>query len=175
MLKVTKLEILGAFLAVIFGSFLHFAYAISSYFKPVALVAAVNESTWEHLKLGFWPLLFWAVYEYFIFGKKYKNFVIAKAVTLLSFVFLVPTIFYSYSTVLGRNYLIFDISTFAVSVILAQWLGYVLIRNKKDIGLKTFGIFILGIMLIAFLTFSFFPPHNFLFLDPVSGNYGIIK
>ncbi len=173
--KILRLEILGAVLSIVFGSALHFVYQWSGFYKPVALIAAVNESTWEHLKLGFWPILIWAIYEFAVFGKKYKNFIFAKALAILVFIFGVPLIFYGYTAILGKNFLIFDISTFAVSVVLGYFVGYKILTVKKDLGIKSFGILVILIALAAFLSFSFFPPHNFLFKDPVTGGYGIVR
>jgi hypothetical protein len=173
--KVVKIKILGTVLAIIFGSALHFVYEWSGYSRIVGLIAAVNESTWEHLKLGFWPLLFWAVFEYFVFGKKKENFIFGKVATLLVFCFSVPLIFYSYKAVLGRNYLVFDILTFIFSIIMAQGFGYKLIGLEDNLRLKNLGIVLIIVLLLAFLSFSFLPPKNFLFRDPVSGGYGIIE
>lgn len=173
--KIFKLELIGAIIAVILGSMLHFVYQWSGYSKVIALIAAVNESTWEHLKLGFWPLLFWAGYEYFIFGKKNGNFIIAKAVALIVYCISIPLIFYSYTYALKDNYLPLDILTFIIAVFLGQFAGYKILTKKYDVSLKTLGILIIILLLASFLTFSFFPPKNFLFKDPVSGNYGILS
>jgi hypothetical protein len=35
---------------------LHFAFGWSGRWLPLALVAPVNESVWEHLKMAYWPL-----------------------------------------------------------------------------------------------------------------------
>ena len=37
------------------ASALHFAFELSDFSTPVALFGSVNESTYEHLKLFFWP------------------------------------------------------------------------------------------------------------------------
>jgi hypothetical protein len=171
--KVFKYELIGALLVITFGSLLHFIYQWSNDYRPIALIAAVNESTWEHLKLGFWPLFFWSIYEYFIFGKKNTNFIISKAITFTVFCISVPAIFYSYTNILGDNYLPLDILTFIVSVFLGQLAGYKLLIKKYDFGLNAFGIFLITVLLASFLTFSFFPPKIFLFKDPVGGGFGI--
>ena len=173
--KIIKFEILGAVFSILFGSALHFVYEWSGYKNITALIAAVNESTWEHLKLGFWPLLFWAVFEYFVFAKKIKNFFFAKFVTLSVFCLSVPFLFYTYTAILGTNLLPLDISTFVIGIILGQYVGFKIIKLKKDLKLEKIGLILILIIIIKFLSFSFFPPHNFIFKDPISGGYGIIK
>lgn len=171
--KIVKIEILGAIFSIISGSALHFVYAWSGYSKLAALIAAVNESTWEHLKLGFWPLLFWAVFEYFAFGKKKPNFVFAKAAAFYTFCFSVPIIFYSSEAILGTNYLFLDILNFIISVIIAQFVGYKIINIGNNLRLKNLGVALIMVLFLAFLSFSLFPPKYFLFKDPVSGGYGV--
>ena len=40
----------GIIVICVIGTFLHFLYEISDHKKFVAIFAAVNESTWEHIK-----------------------------------------------------------------------------------------------------------------------------
>ena len=58
---IIRWELIGAVFIVLAGSALHFVFAWTGGWRPVALVAAVNESIWEHLKLAFWPGFFWAL------------------------------------------------------------------------------------------------------------------
>ena len=52
----------GFFTAAVLGTLGHFAYDWSGKSLPVGAFCAVNESTWEHMKLLFFPvLLFTAV------------------------------------------------------------------------------------------------------------------
>ena len=41
------------------GTLLHFLYGLSGEFFLVGLLAPVNESVWEHLKLALWPTTLW--------------------------------------------------------------------------------------------------------------------
>jgi hypothetical protein len=54
--KILIYTILGTVFAVFTGSGLHFLFDALGQWRPVAIIAAVNESTWEHLKLAFWPM-----------------------------------------------------------------------------------------------------------------------
>lgn len=55
MKSVFRWELGGIIFIVVLGSLLHFVYGLSGYWHPIGIIAAVNESVWEHLKLGFWP------------------------------------------------------------------------------------------------------------------------
>ena len=47
----------GFFMAAVLGTLGHFAYDWSGKSLPVGAFCAVNESTWEHMKLLFFPVL----------------------------------------------------------------------------------------------------------------------
>ena len=62
------------------GGALHFVLDLSGGWRPLALIAAVNESTWEHLKIGFWPALIYFLIEYRYVKKSGDNLLFAKAI-----------------------------------------------------------------------------------------------
>jgi len=94
--RILIFHILGAIFTIILGSFFHFIYELSGFFKPVALIGAVNESTWEHLKIGFWPAFLFTTIEYFAYGKKNKNFCFAKAINL----YAIPLLHFCFMAIL---------------------------------------------------------------------------
>lgn len=100
-----KWELLGIPVVFLAGSALHFAFDWSGYWKPLAIIAAVNESVWEHLKLAFWPSLLWALIGYAAFKPNAWAFWSAKGYALLVAPVLIVVIFYGYTSILGRNYL----------------------------------------------------------------------
>jgi hypothetical protein len=58
--KVLVLEIVGTVFIIFLGSALHFTYALSGNQPFIGFFSAVDEAVWEHLKLAFWPSLFYA-------------------------------------------------------------------------------------------------------------------
>lgn len=168
-------EIIGMLFIILLGSFLHFAFELSGEFIPLAGIAAVNESTFEHLKLGFWPALFFGLIEYNFIKDSANNFLVAKFVSASLIPLSIIGLFYLYSTILGTDLFILDILIFIVSVIIGQIGSYkVLKSNKLDSKWTKISIVGLVILLIIFPLFTFYPPQMFIFQDPVSGGYGII-
>ena len=165
----------GIIFASLFGSFLHFAYELSGFFKPVALFAAVNESTWEHLKIAFWPVFIFGIIEYLIYGRKINNFFFAKAASLYVIPIIIIVLFYGYTKLIEHN-LFLDISIFILSIGFGYLISYKILTSDKNYYKYSRRIIIfIYIIFIAFSLFSYLPPRNFLFLDPVTGQYGIIK
>ncbi|KPJ56855.1 hypothetical protein AMJ49_03520 [Parcubacteria bacterium DG_74_2] len=173
--KIFFWQIFGIIFTVLVGSFLHFIYELSNFWKPLALIGAVNESTWEHLKIGFWPAFIFGIIEYFKYGKKYKNFFVAKVIGFYAIPVLITLLFYGYTTFMEDN-LFFDILIFVVAIVSAYLLSYkTLISEKVFLKYKNLAIILIIIEVLAFTFLSYFPLKNFLFLDPVTGGYGIIK
>ena len=56
------------------GTFLHFLFDLTGENAVSALFSAVNESIWEHLKLIYYPMLLFALWEYFVWGKERPDF-----------------------------------------------------------------------------------------------------
>ncbi len=173
--RLLRWEIIGIIVIIFAGSALHFVFELSGRFTPVALIAAVNESTWEHLKLAFWPALIFALIEYRYVKALAPNFWPAKTVALWLTPILIIVIFYGYHWLTGSGSLVADISNFIISIIIGQLVGLkLLIKTSPKPGTKILAWVGLGIITAAFCLLTFFPPKVFLFQDPISQGYGII-
>ena len=169
-----KWEAYGFLFITLIGSLMHFCFEWSGGFMPLALFCAVNESVWEHLKLGFWPAFFFAVIEYVSWGKNSRNFIVAKTISLYMIPVVISAIFYGYTGILGRNFLFLDISSFVLAVLIAQFVSCRLITDSRDHSQynKTAIIF-LAALTLAFCLLTYFPPDLKPFLDPHTGKPGI--
>jgi len=172
--RLKKWEIGGAIATIVIGSLLHFVFNWSGQAKIVGLFGAVNESTWEHLKLAFWPTFFFGVIEFFVFGREVKNFFLATFAKLFSAPIIIVILFYSWLAFFFDNF-IWDISIFVVAVILSYYIGYKILKIDKAFGWEKFSAVLIIVGLVKFSLFTFFPPKTFLTRDPISGGYGIQK
>ena len=59
--------LLGFLGITVVGALLHNAYLCTAPFPLFALIATVNESVWEHLKMGYWAVLIYALIESIVF------------------------------------------------------------------------------------------------------------
>lgn len=76
--RVLFFELAGICFIIIFGSILHFTFEWAGHNPIVGVFSAVNESVWEHLKLGFWPAIVFARIEFKYLKKSTNNFLFAK-------------------------------------------------------------------------------------------------
>jgi len=174
--SILKWELIGIVVISILGSVLHFVFEWAGNWAPVGVIAAVNESVWEHLKLAFWPALFYAIFEYLLLRRAAKNFMLAKAAGIFVMPIVIAIIFYSYTAIIGHEILIVDISSFFVAVALGQLVSYkILTMRRLPAWLDETGLALVIVLAIAYVMFTFYPPHLPIFRDAVSGGYGIIK
>lgn len=171
--KIKKFEIASFFFASIAGTLLHFIYEWTDKSVAAAMVSPVNESVFEHLKMTFFPLLIFAIFEYFYIGKTHNGFFYIKAKAILLGVLSVIVLYFTYTGIIGKNYMIPDIIIFYLSILISTL--YFVKNYKSNEHSNLIGIIILVIISVLFITFTFVPPHIHLFLDESGAFYGIKK
>jgi hypothetical protein len=172
--KVVLYELIGIVFIVVFGSLLHFTYEWSNSNPVVGAFSAVNESVWEHLKLVFYPTVVFALIEFGLIRRLVANFWLAKTVGVYVMVATIPAIFYVYTAFIGESILAVDISSFVFAVVLGQLVSLKLLTYRRLSGRITWIalIFLIGLG-VAFLVFTYMPPNQPIFQDPITGQYGI--
>ncbi len=172
----SRFAVAGFFFIVFVGSAMHFVYELSGGNAVVAVFAAVNESVWEHLKLAFFPAVLFSALEYVFVRKKTKNFLIAKTVSYYVMPITIIVLFYGYKLIFKQHTLVWDILVFVIAVALGQFANFrILISKEASNFLKVISALMLVVVSLCFLLFTYFPPHNFLFKDPLTGGFGIIR
>jgi hypothetical protein len=174
--SVLRWELVGIAVIFIAGSLFHFLFEWVGSWPPVGVIAAVNESVWEHFKIAFWPALFYAIIEYPFLKRYTNNFFIAKAVGIYIMPIAIAVIFYSYTAIWGEEILVVDILIFFVAVALGQLASYkILAMRRLPRWTSKAGLVMVVLLAVAFGVFTFYPPHLPIFRDAVSGGYGIVQ
>ena len=166
-------QLAGFALSTLGGTFLHFLYDWTGGSILVSPFFAVNESTWEHMKLLFWPLFLFALIQR-LFFREQENYWCIKLTEILLGLVLIPVLFYTYNGVFGKspdwiNITIFYIT--ALLVFLFEWWAFKNDRLQCKYPLLAFAaICVIGVL---FVVFTFSPLQIPLFQDPLTGTYGI--
>ena len=92
-----KFQIFSAIFVIILGTILHFTYTWSKNNSLIGLFSAINESTWEHLKLLFFPMLITTTIGYFIFQDSFPNFLCSKTIGIIIAMLFTVIFFYTYT------------------------------------------------------------------------------
>jgi hypothetical protein len=171
--KVLLLEIVGTLFIIFLGASIHFTFALSGNNPVVGAFSAVNESVWEHLKLPFWPSIFWLLIVMYPVRKVVTNFFSAKAIGIVLMLLIIPVVFYTY-TAFMEEILLVDIATFMIAAIIGQLVSYKLYKQTQGSKLiEVIAITIITLLAVIFVIFTFSPPHLPIFLDSNTCQYGI--
>ena len=155
---------IGFIWSIVFGTMLHFLYGWTGENRVVGLYAAVSESTWEHLKLLFFPVLLYTVWEYIWLGHRWKGYVQVRAEGVLLGMLTITALFYTYTGICGRHWLWADILTFVLGA--AVTASYTWKYARRGRGSSVFGAVVLAVIAVCFGVFSLFPPAVGIFAIP---------
>ena len=94
-------QMLGFLFTSVLGTFLHFLFDLTGGSLPAALVSAVNESIWEHMKLLYVPLTLFALIGGRCMAMNYPGYWCAKWWGTLAGLATIPLLYYTYTGALG--------------------------------------------------------------------------
>lgn len=148
------------------GTLSHFLYGWTGKNPVVGLFTPVNESVWEHMKLLFFPMLLSFPLLLYRFGEDRSCLVSAFCCGILAGTFLIPLCYYAYTFLLGRNFFLLDVGIFVVSTLAAFWLFYRLAQSCRLKSHSRLLAFLVCVLFVCFLVFTFRPPALKIFEDP---------
>lgn len=172
--KIFRLELIGFIFVSVLGTLCHFIFEWSGYNRIIGMVVPVNESTWEHLKLLFFPYLIWSVIQYVITKEK-AGIIFSKAIGAIIGMTAIVSFYYTYTGIIGRNIEWLNILSFFIGVLAAFICDYILMRTEKftSVFYDCVGTGIFIAFIILFFLFTTAPPFIPLFKDPINFSYGI--
>ena len=165
---------LAGFLTVsVLGTLAHFAYEWSGKQLLAGAFCAVNESTWEHMKLLFVPWLLWTVAQ--CIGLRSLRPAAPRAVGLLAGMAAIPLLFYGYTGVTGVNVGVVNVLIFQAAVLLAFWVSTALQKRGTLTApvWQAAGVLVMAALCAAFVLWTVSPPALPVFTDPVDGTRGV--
>ena len=155
------------------GTLLHFLYDWTDGSLLAAPFSAVNESTWEHMKLMYFPMLIFALIQSRFFRER-RDYWCIKLAGILTGLALIPVLFYTLGGILGSTPDWVNIAIFFVSAAVAFITETRLFKKDSlncGVPLTAFAVILLIGVLFVVLTFA--TPQIPLFQDPISGRYGV--
>lgn len=166
-------QMAGFIFTAVAGTLLHFLFDWTGGSPAAALFSAVNESIWEHLKLLFYPMVIFALTEYFLWGKETESFWWIKLIGVLFGLVLIPVVYDTYTGILGVNADWFNIAIFFLAAGAVYWLETKLFQRDFVCSLNPgIAVLLLAALAALFTVFTFLPPWIPFFQDPVTGGYG---
>ncbi len=172
---VGRWQSIGFIFTGVLGTFLHFLFDLTGGSIASALVSAVNESIWEHMKLLFYPMVLFAFIEYSRWGREVPHFWCVKLRGILLGLILIPVLYYSYTGILGVSADWFNIAIFFIAAGVVYWREtQLLLQEPSKPCRQMLALGVIGLLAVAFTMLTFFPPKIPLFRDPLTGSYGFL-
>ena len=166
-------QLMGFAVTAFCGTLLHFLYDWTNNAVWVSPFSGVNESTWEHMKLLFWPMLLFAVLQSFFFRDR-GDFWCIQARGISLGLLLIPILFYTYNGVIGTSPDWINIAIFFVAAATAYLYETRKFRAPEGSCKRaSLALVLLLALAVLFVIFTFKTPTLGIFKDPVTGMYGI--
>lgn len=173
--KLRRREFIAFLFVSLWGVIGHFIFGWSGGNPFLGSIFAVNESTWEHMKLLYLPLFLFAMLEYISLDESLGNFFAARFAAALLGLVAIPVVFYALNGAFGKTPDWLNIALFFLAAALSSCAAYFLLTSfclrSRVLQLPAFLFF--WLFLTLFVYFTYRPPMLPLFRDPVSGLYGI--
>ena len=147
--------ILGFLFTAVLGTLWHFLYDWTGRGAIAALFFPVNESTWEHMKLIFFPMLLCTAFLAARFKEEYPCLPGALLAGNLLGTLSIPVTFYAA-----------DIAVFLAGVLIAFRTAWVLRESPAVCQYRNLIYLFTACFAALFFVFAFFPPAIGLFAEP---------
>ena len=171
-----KIKIIGVFISFILSIILHSIYQVlpNTFFS---IIAPVNESIWEHMKLIITSSLTFGIIEYFIYKKKdipFNNFLLSYGISSIIGVLTYLLIYIPLNDIFGHKVYIAIILLFLI-LMFVQYINCYLMNMKSIWHANDIGILLIIVIYFIFGYFTYHPPKINLFYDYLHNGFGIIK
>ncbi len=174
-MDIHSLFIISFLFLAIFGSLLHFTHA---WFKKGILLhifSALNESTWEHMKLLIAPTIFIGIFQYLVLRENFTNIFNSLLILLIIELLTIPLLYEPLRILIKKVPFPITILIFILSILFGLTAEYLML-NKGILFLpEPVSLVLIFIIVIKFGIFSYYPPKIFIFKDPTTGRYGDVK
>lgn len=154
----------ATFIEFLIGAILHFAYNVFPY-SFVAIIAPINESIFEHLKLVLYPMLLIDIVLWYRYYHKNNDVMTSMLIGIVTGIMSVVLIYYFYRCGLGVNSLIVDILLLFVGILIGNTMMVIVDKHHWVIP-ESICLLLLAGMILLFSIWTFFPLDLPIFIDP---------
>ena len=163
-MSIKKSSIIQFLFVSILGTLLHFTYDWSGQNPLAGIFSAQNESTWEHLKLLFFPMLLLTLIQLFLNSNVHDDFIQRRTLGIVAGLLFIIVVFYTTWGISGKLIDWWNITIYFLAVFFAFW-----VESKSETAAKKMAPFtaiaILFVITFAFVMFSFNSPTTGIFYD----------
>lgn len=142
----------------------HLLYAITGYNDVIGLIAPVNESVWEHLKLGYGATLVLMVDDALrALRGQHRASVIGRAAGIIVMNVVIVAGFYGYTAIVGSSFVVVDIALYGVACWVASITHERINSLRPNAAMEYVGIAVLCGIAFMFAWFTIHVPPQAIF------------
>ena len=161
----------GVMFVAVFGTILHFLYEWTGESAAAKPFSATDESTWQHMKIMYFPMVIYGVVQWFFFKREYLGFALVKLVGIVVGLSLIPILFYTYNGVIGKSPDWINIAIFFVSAAAAYiYEALQFIRGSSRCKNPLAAKIVICLIALLFVIFTYTTPRLGIFVDPLTGS-----
>ena len=164
--------LISFFLLSVIGSLTHFTHG---WFKKGILLhmfSALNESTWEHMKMLVAPTILVGILQYIFLRDRYINIFNSILILMLVELITMPLLYETLKRLFKTVPFPITILIFFLSIIFGLLAEYLILSNGIVILTEIVSFILVVVIVGIFGIFSYYPPKISLLKDPITGRYG---
>lgn len=161
-----KYVIAGIIGVSIAGTLAHFLYEWTGQNPVIGLFTAVNESTWEHMKLIFFPMMLYYIFIWFKLRRRAPETLPALLIAALIGTCLIPVLFYTYTGILGFMVTAANLAIYYINVITSFICFYLIATRCRLDKVNIILYFVITLFICMFFLFTYDTPKLGIFIDP---------
>lgn len=168
-MSLKKLKIISVIGIFLLSFIVHYGYEILPTFIT-SIVFPINESLFEHMKLIATCYLIWGLIEYKFLNNK-NNFKSNLIISIFLNIIIFLIIFYPIYLNFDHN-LIVTLFIYLISIIITQIISYYILGYEKEIFLNKYFYFIILLIIITNIIFTYYPINCNFFIDYMNKKIG---
>jgi len=171
-MKLKKFLLINAIGIFLLNFPLHFLYDVFPNFLT-SLIAPVNESIFEHMKMVFSSFVLWSLFYSLIFKReKIINYLFSFSISSIICIGIFLTIYIPF-IIIFKEVMVATFIILFISILLSQIACYYILFHTKIKYQNVITFSILLSFYIIFYIFTYYPPKFQFFKDPTTNSYGL--
>ncbi len=169
-----SLRLKGFIAVTLIGAAWHFVFQLAGEARWVGAIAPVNESFMEHMKLGYWGLLLFSLYDRKFYRGNNNSYFLSKLLALLMISTVITLVFFGYRLFTTGVLVPVDIASFVAGVWLAHWVFHRTVAAVIPVWVNRLSLAFFLFVGVAMAWCTYYPPEWPVFMDSRNHTYGII-
>ena len=159
------METIGFIFILVLGTLFHFMFDWIEH-KPIgSYLFAINESTWEHMKLVVFPSILWLLIC--LLTTSNLNYLTASLISLIIMLLFIPLFFHGYRLFL-KDIVFLDILDFIIAILLGQIGAHNTLKLDIPNYINIISLILIVLISISFIYHTIKPGKNQIFKDPIT-------